>query len=516
MKYNKTFRILAVAIIISLLALVIPATPAAAASLSLSPTSGRAGTTLTVTGTAFPAGTYAQINFNYGGKAYVQLIGAETFFTVSFTVPNLDPGVYPVQAVDGATFTALTTAVNFTIISAEITLDEDDGPVGTEVEIEGIDYDANEDIDIEYDGDSIEIDSGDDDTNSNGDFTCTIIIPESAAGDHTITVIGDTSELEAEAEFTVESEMSLNPTSGAAATQLTVTGTGFKKDKDIEITFGGSEVDTDIESDTKGSFSGTITVPAKTKGTYEVEVSDGTNESSADFSLTAGVSLDATAGHVGTLLTINGKGFTAGGTITIKYDDTQVATTTADAGGSFSVSFDIPASQHGAHTITASDGTSIQQTTFTMESDAPSTPQPLLPANGVKAKATEYFDWENVTDDSGVTYTLQIATSKEFTAESIVLEKTGLTSSEYTITEEEKLPSVKKEAPYYWRVQAVDSAGNESEWTGAGSFYVGFTFAFGGLGLPQWAIYSLMGLGALLCGFVGFWLGRRSAYSAYY
>ena len=87
-----------------------------------------------------------------------------------------------------------------------------------------------------------------------------------------------------------------------------------------------------------------------------------------------------------------------------------------------------------------------------------------------------------------------------------MLEKKGLTKSEYTVTEEEKLAAVKQEVPYYWRVKAIDDAANESEWSAPGSFYVGFTF-------PGWAIYTLIGIVALLVGFLAFWFGRRTAYS---
>jgi hypothetical protein len=91
-----------------------------------------------------------------------------------------------------------------------------------------------------------------------------------------------------------------------------------------------------------------------------------------------------------------------------------------------------------------------------------------------------------------------------------MLEKKNLTDSEYPITKEERLKSVSKKAPYYWRVKAIDGASNESRWSDARSFYVGFYFV-----MPQWAIYTLFGIGALLFGFLGFWVGRKTAYSSY-
>jgi len=137
---------------------------------------------------------------------------------------------------------------------------------------------------------------------------------------------------------------------------------------------------------------------------------------------------------------------------------------------------------------------------------APPAPALLLPETDIKADAEVYFDWEDVTSLSPpITYRLQVASDRIFT--SMVLEKKELTDSEYTLTEEEKLAAVKKEAPYYWRVKAIDGAANDSGWSTAESFYVGFYFA-----LPGWAIYILIILGALLVGFFAFLVGRRTAY----
>jgi hypothetical protein len=128
---------------------------------------------------------------------------------------------------------------------------------------------------------------------------------------------------------------------------------------------------------------------------------------------------------------------------------------------------------------------------------------------GIKTRGDTYFDWQDVTDPSGVTYSLVVATSKDFATDSIVLNVTGLTDSEYTVPAEEKLPSVKKDEPYYWHVRAVDGASNEGLWSGAGAFYVGgFSVS-----LSPPIIYALVGVGALLIGgFAGFWYGRRSSY----
>jgi hypothetical protein len=138
---------------------------------------------------------------------------------------------------------------------------------------------------------------------------------------------------------------------------------------------------------------------------------------------------------------------------------------------------------------------------------APEAPALLSPESGGEAKAEAYFDWEDVTSlSSPVSYHIQVASAEDFAE--LIMEKEGLAESEYTVTKGEKLAAVKKDSPYYWRVRAVDSAGNESKWSAPGSFVVGFYLA-----LPSWALYILIAFGAIIVGFLAFWLGRRTAFS---
>jgi len=206
-------------------------------------------------------------------------------------------------------------------------------------------------------------------------------------------------------------------------------------------------------------------------------------------------------------LTITGTGFKPNATVTITYTTEPVVlkTVTTDASGAFSAIITIPSSVGGNHTITVTDGFTTKQFAFVMESQAPTIPVPLLPEEGMKAKSEAYFDWEDIDDPSGVTYTLQIASDADFTT--IVLERTDLTSSEYNLTEEEKLESVGKEEPYYWRVKAIDGASNESQ-SEARSFYTGFQWP----GFIGWPLYLVIGVGGVLLFLFGLWVGRRTAY----
>jgi len=538
-KNNKLFRTVALAVILSLLLLAITATPALAATATLSPTKGEVGEKIDVDGSGFTAGktvyiyfssqeadvgddidevdAYEKVKTAYPGPAIPPEEAGK--FDTSFYVPDELTDGDDDELVYGGDYYVYTTyydsdsirTVNdFTVIGIE--LDTDEGPVGTEVEIEGIAFDKNKVIKLFYDGATLAIASGDEDTDNHGDFTCTIIIPESTAGVHTITA--EFGGEKGEAKFIVEPAITISLTSGIVGDEVTVNGTGFGDEVDITITFDGDEVAItgDDETDEDGSFEATFNVPDVGPGTYDVEVEDDAYSSAeAEFTITTDLTISpptsqASPGYVGMDVIISGTGFIANHQITITYASTPVVfTTTSLADGSFSYTFEVPPSEAGEHTITATDGTNTMTVTFFMESTPPSTPQPLLPMMGDKAKSKAYFDWEDVTDDSlPVTYSLQIASDADFTT--MVLEKTGLTDSEYTLTEEEMLESTSNEAPYYWKVRAIDAASNASPWTGAGTFYVGFVFPE----IKGWILYTLMGVGGLLLFFLGLWIGRRT------
>ena len=78
------------------------------------------------------------------------------------------------------------------------------------------------------------------------------------------------------------------------------------------------------------------------------------------------------------------------------------------------------------------------------------------------------FDWADVDDPSGVVYVLEASQYADFS--DILLRKDDLSQSSYTLSEEEVL----EKGEYYWRVKAIDGAGNESNWSSTGQqFKVG-------------------------------------------
>jgi hypothetical protein len=608
-RYNKRFLMLAAAL--PLLAVLLLSAPAQAAPvITLNPASGAIGTRVSINGTNFDSykGDSISISFNDTEILSSPLTVPETgTFVTEFNIPDdTTPGRYWVTVTSEADTTKL--AENFFIVEeAEIEIDVADGPVGTEVTISGWGFYADRTITLFY-YNIIGEKLGTEVASPIGEFSYRFPIPSSTTGEHKITAANAEGN-SAETQFEVIPSITLNLTSASPGELLTVMGTGFGYRSELRIDFGIKPV-AKARTDEYGGFEVEFNIPKVRPGLYDIKALDEDgNIDKARFTATAGASLSQNTGSIGSRLTVQGTGFKGGVTVTIDYDDLRVTTATTDNNGDFSAPFDIPPSDSGEHVLTVSDGETTKRFTVTVESEAPPAPGLLLPADGSETRAQAYLDWQDVTDPSlpvayslqvaseqnfsslvlekegltdseytlteeeqlaavkkyapyywrakardsannegewsdpwsfyvsapavptlklpasgskaeepvffywqsvtslspPVTYSLQVATDLNFT--SIVLEKEGLLDPEYTLSEEEELPAVKQEAPYYWRVKARDNANGESEWSTPQSFYVGFVFA-----LPGWAKYTLIGIGVIVVGFFAFWVGRRTAF----
>ena len=134
-----------------------------------------------------------------------------------------------------------------------------------------------------------------------------------------------------------------------------------------------------------------------------------------------------------------------------------------------------------------------------MDSTPPSVPQPLLPVTGSVQNTKPAFTWVGVTDPSGVSYVLQIATDASFA--NVVVQKQALAAPQYRLQGTESLKATGKDAPYYWRVSAIDQASNQSAFSAANSFSVSV--------FPAWAMWLLIGVGALIVLLVVLYIGVR-------
>lgn len=485
-------------IIICVVAIALPAAPAQANGphITLSPHLGVPAEQITVYGGNFTAEEWVDIYY-YVDTARVRVAEVQSDedggFDVDFTVPESYAGEHQVYAEDDD---GLYASENFTV-KAGLTVSPEDGPVGTNVTVEGHGFAENEgNIELLYYADSTAQAVAQNITaDEDGWWKRSFLIPASSRGNHKIDAHGDDSIASkvGDASFEVKPGITMDKLSGSLGENITMTGGGFAADeRDITILFSGQPVRVEIRADVAGHWQESFQVPQMPKGTYSVtaegESTPETAISALSFNVTPGLVLFPNEGHVDADLTVTGSGFPISKDVVIKYEGSQQAATTTNSSGSFTVVFPVPESQHGERVVTAYDDAGNNASAFfTVESVPPGTPDlNSLPDGsrlGFIGAVRPTFNWSAVTDDSGVRYSLQIATNANVTAGGLanpIISVTGIAATNYTLNKTQALPY----GTYYWIVQAMDRAGNAGNWTVAYSFHAGL--------LPLWAFILLI------------------------
>jgi hypothetical protein len=504
---------LLVVLIVCLTAVALPAVPAQAVcvpyDIELYPSSGSPGTEVTVYGHDFHEDTLADIYYDRRIVATVRT-DDDGDFTTTFTVPEGCKGPYRVFADIGY----VEVDAYFTV-KPGLTVSPEKGSVGTTVTVAGQGFAKNEeDIELRYylNG-SYETVKSNIIADAKGSWETNFQIPSSTRGEHKLDAEGSVSQLyEVEdATFKVTPEISIDKPSGSVGESITMTGSRFAaNEKDIQILFDGEAVVTDIRADGTGNWEENFEVPEMPTGEYSVTAEGERTQdiSELSFEIKPDIVLSPDEGHVGMNLTVTGHGFAANEDVVIMYDDSQVATAKTNDEGSFDVSFLVPESKYGERKVTAGYAAgNAASAIFTMESDPPDVPDLISPPDGgrvgFRGRVTPTFEWSEVSDDSGVRYNLQIATRENVTDTGEFVDPlvsvAGLVGTNYTL--EETLPY----GTYYWIVQAVDDAENESGWSAAHSFRAGL--------LPLWGfIAAIVAIVVLLVALIRFLVRRRIYY----
>ncbi|HXZ30046.1 MAG TPA: IPT/TIG domain-containing protein [Dehalococcoidia bacterium] len=495
----KSLPRLVIVLIICLVAIALPTMPAQAQCggpfIELSPGSGVPGTRLIVEGQHFDAGKYVDIYYDGTLVSEGNKTSASGDFAIAFTIPESCRGDHKVL-VDTVTSVGTIEMETQFYVTPGLTISPAKGPVGTNVTVTGHGFAKNEDgIELMYyTDDGYERVGRNIIADAKGSWETSFQIPTSTRGEHKLDAQGTASQSYnvKDATFRVTAEISLDKSSGSVGESITMTGSRFSAyDKNIQILFDGEAIVTGITADSQGHWEGSFEVPEIPTGNYTVtaegEWTPEADVSSLIFEIKLDIVLSPDEGHVGTNVTVTGYGFAASKNVSITYDENQETTATTDGQGSFEGSFLVPQSQHGEHQVTIGySAGNVASATFTLESVPPDIPQLISPSDrsrvGLKGRVTPTFEWSAVSDDSGVSYNLQIATSANVTATGEfadpIISVTGLVGTNYTVTE--ALPH----GTYYWIVQAVDGAENGSGWTAARSFRVG--------SLPLWAFIAII------------------------
>ena len=511
---------LAIVILLCLVAVALPATPAQAdgGEITVSPHHAVPGEKVTVFGSNFTAEARVYVYY-YRDTVREPIDYIETDddgdFQLTFEVPESYTGRHDVYAEDEEDIDAY----DYVDVEPGLTVEPEEGPVDTDVTVEGHGFSEDEqEIEVRYylDGNYTVV-PDDIEADKDGWWEVSFQIPDSAQGSHTIDAEGQDSSFPEvqDVTFEVAPSISLDKYSGSVGESITMTGTGFvANERDITILFDGEAAETEIRTDSSGYWQESFQVPELARGTYNVtaegEYTDKEDLDDLSFEIGPSLVLSPQQGHVGTNVTVTGGGFATSKNVIISYDGIQEATAQSNSKGSFSATFTVPESPHGVRQVTAEvEGTIEATKTFTMESDAPDVPELISPPDesrvGIIGKVRATFEWSAVSDPSGVRYDLQIATSADVAsvgglADPIVSVQ-GIVGTKYTLNATDALPY----GTYYWIVQAIDGAENEGGWTEPVSLRAGL--------LPLWAfIVAVVAIAAGIGAAVYFFVIRKRVY----
>jgi hypothetical protein len=279
----------------------------------------------------------------------------------TFNVPDETDGDYDITAEDEDLNTA---SVVFKVGPA-ITLDLTEGSVGIVVEVTGRGFQSSGEVtSVTLDGITCEVlNTGDLDINSNGVFTLEFIIPSVGTADKEyILEVTDDGANSADMDFLVTdiTTIELEPQFGGPGSSIGITGHNFAaiSGSDVVIKFDGTTIET-LNTDSNGDISGTLSIPAKSNGNYQVEAKQSTFNIQVSETFRVGAILTILApqtGPTGTKVTLTGIGFTPGGSWEAYLGNVSIFEG-EDVSGDTTLSglFYVPTVEAGEYTVTVVD-----------------------------------------------------------------------------------------------------------------------------------------------------------------
>lgn len=204
-------------------------------------------------------------------------------------------------------------------------------------------------------------------SNAAGQLAFTFAVPYLAAGSQQLQVrVGNAQQPQLTIPFTLSAPtLSLNAASLNAGNTVTVSGSGYAPNTTLTAKLDGATLGT-LVSNGAGAIAYGFTVPTTTgAGQHQLTVVDSAGHVLATSSLSvnaaapARIAVSQSTGVGGTNVTVSGTGYSAGETVRISLNGTQLAAATANAQGQFSVAVPLPqALRAGAITLVATGDSS--------------------------------------------------------------------------------------------------------------------------------------------------------------
>ena len=247
---------------------------------------------------------------------------------------------------------------------------------GDELWVEGGDITAGESVNIYWDFVSAAYLLNTTTAKNDGTYGCYVTVPSAYNGSHYVWAKDLASGLSMRSAglINVWSKLVLSPDAGLADDEVTVKGYGFGEEEEVILDFYNAsmlvvlyDAADEEETDEDGYFSLTFDVPMWDDGDYLVNCSDESAGKAEDgFTIGPALTIDKDFGPCGTVVRVDGRGFTGGTVINTAVDITLDGVTpvhtrdgknvTASSAGAFAVYIVIPSDTVDDHEIEIDDG----------------------------------------------------------------------------------------------------------------------------------------------------------------
>jgi hypothetical protein len=235
-------------------------------------------------------------------------------------------------------------------------------------------------------------------TNATGSFSVAFVVPTIATANYDVYSLNGTDEASNMASTTINIDyyITLTPATGPTGITTTISGR-IKANVAYAITFNAAQIATGTTS-ADGSYSYAYTIPGVlSPAGYPVVITwETTNTRTATFTVTTAptISLGASNGVSGTVVTITGSGFSGKADVTLYFGATVVNSTTMDAnfgptttGGALpaGLTFVVPALAPGVYSVSVVDeygATSAAGVFFTIDA---------TPVTTIAIRSTTYY-----------------------------------------------------------------------------------------------------------------------------
>ncbi|MFH0775873.1 MAG: T9SS type A sorting domain-containing protein [bacterium] len=359
-------------------------------SVILMPTSGYVGANMEVFGSGFD--TYREVRIDFGTHQTITTTTSSDVgtFSATFKVSAQPPGTKVITIQDTLGNLATTT---FFIIPPNISVSPSSGLAGIPITVCGSLFFENSLVAISF-GTYLTITTIQ--TNQSGTFSTTFKVSAQPPGTKVITIQDTLGNLATTTFFIVPSNISVLPSSGFTGTGITVCGSLFFGDREVIIDFSTNKTITTIQSSTNGTFSVTFLVPTQPAGTKVIIATDtfGNKATTTFFIISQITQFNPSFGLIGTLVTIQGTGFSVQ-SVSIHFGTHQTITTaTANANGTFSTIFKVSAQPPGTKVITIQDtlGNLATTTFFIILSNISVSPSSGLIGTKVTVQSSSFFE----------------------------------------------------------------------------------------------------------------------------